>query len=88
MEKSFKKNCGHYISCDALSTTERIIVRVILRENSIVLLEFGALYEESLEFEVAEIDLNVPWAQQAEKKSLNVGYQNQTLRLKYIVTLA
>ena len=32
--------------------------------------------------------LNVPWAQQAEKKSLNVGYQNQTLCIKYIVTLA
>ena len=45
------------------------------------------LYEESWEIEVAELDLNVPWAQQAEKKSLNAGYQNQTLCFKYIIIL-
>ena len=27
-------------------------------------------------------DRNVPWAQQAEKKSLNVGYKNQTIIFK------
>ena len=42
----------------------------------------ASLYEESLEFEVAVFDLNVPWAQQAEKKSLNVGYKNQTISFK------
>ena len=33
-----------------------------------------ALYEETSEFEVVFFDLNVPWAQQAEKKSLNPGF--------------
>ena len=47
-----------------------------------------SLNEESSENEVANVHLNVPWAQQAEKKSLNVGYQNQTLHFKYIVILA
>ena len=41
-----------------------------------------ALYEETSEFEVVFFDLNVPWAQQAEKKSLNVGYKNQTIIFK------
>ena len=41
--------------------------------------------EDSLEFEVANFDQNVPWAQQAEKKSLNVGYKKQTIFKKYIV---
>ena len=49
---------------------------------------FRTLNEESSENEVADVHLNVPWAQQAEKKSLNVGYQNQTLCFKYIVILA
>ena len=34
----------------------------------------GTLYEESWEFEVAVFDLNVTWAQQAEKKSQLPGY--------------
>ena len=46
------------------------------------------LNEETWENEVAELHLNVPWAQQAEKKSLNAGYQNQTLCFKYLVILA
>ena len=41
--------------------------------------KFQTLYEDSSEFEVAVFDLNVPWAQQAEKKSLNVSYKNQTI---------
>ena len=32
------------------------------------------LNEESWENEVADAHLNVPWAQQAEKKSLNPGF--------------
>ena len=48
----------------------------------------SALYEESSEFKVAVFDLNVPWAQQAETKSLIAGYQNQTLLFKYIINLA
>ena len=44
-----------------------------------------SLYEESWEIEVVELHLNVPWAQRAEKKSLNAGYQNQTLCFKYVV---
>ena len=47
--------------------------------------QIKALYEDSSEFEVAVFDLNVPWAQQAEKKSLNVGYKNQTIFSKYAV---
>ena len=30
--------------------------------------------KESLENEVADVHLNVPWAQQAEKKSQNPGF--------------
>ena len=37
------------------------------------------LNEESLENEVADVHLNVPWAQQADKKSLNPGYKKQTI---------
>ena len=44
------------------------------------------LYEESSEFKVAVFDLNVPWAQQAEKKSLIVGYKKQTIYLHYILS--
>ena len=46
------------------------------------------LYEESQENEVAVFDLNLPWAQQAEEKSLIAGYQYQTLLFNYIVNLA
>ena len=35
--------------------------------------------EETLEIEVDYFDLNVPWAQQAEQKSLNLGYKKQTI---------
>lgn len=38
-----------------------------------------ALNEESWENEVADVHLNVPWAQQAEKKSLYPGCQKPTL---------
>ena len=41
-----------------------------------------SLYEETSEIEVVNFDLNVPWAQQAEKKSLNVGYKKQTIFLE------
>ena len=44
-----------------------------------------AVNEDSKEFEVVNFDRNVPWAQQAEKKSLNVGYKNQTIFSKYAV---
>ena len=37
-----------------------------------------ALNEETFENEVADVHLNVPWAQQAEKKSLFVGYKKRT----------
>ena len=47
----------------------------------------AALNEETCENEVAELHLNVPWAQQAEKKSLNVGCQKQTLQFMKIVIL-
>ena len=40
------------------------------------------LNKESQEFKVAVFDLNIPWARQAEKKSLNVGYKNQTITSK------
>ena len=43
---------------------------------------FAALYEESQEFEVAEVCLNVPWAQQAEKKSLDPGCQKKNLSIE------
>ena len=36
---------------------------------------YRALNKESLENEVADVHLNVPWAQQAEKKSLHPGYK-------------
>ena len=47
----------------------------------------GSLYEESREFEVGFFDRNVPWAQQADKKSLNVGYKNQTIIFKICCNL-
>ena len=43
--------------------------------------------KESLENEVADVHLNVPWAQQAEEKSLNVGCQKQTLQFMKIFIL-
>ena len=44
--------------------------------------------EESSEFEVAVFDRIVPWAQQADKKTLNLGYKNKQLFSKYSVILA
>ena len=38
---------------------------------------FRAVNEESSEFEVAVFDRIVPWAQQADKKTLNLGYKNK-----------
>ena len=38
--------------------------------------ELYAVNKESLENEVADVHLNVPWAQQAEKKSQVDGDQN------------
>ena len=43
------------------------------------------LNEESLENEVSDVHLNVPWAQQADKKSLNVGYKKRTFIKIYVV---
>ena len=40
--------------------------------------------KESLENEVADVHLNVPWAQQAEKKSQIVGFKKQTFLFKYL----
>ena len=45
------------------------------------------LNEETWENEVADVHLNVPWAQQAEEKSLNVGCQKQTLQFMKIFIL-
>ena len=39
--------------------------------------ELYTLYEETWEFEVGKIRLNVPWAQQADKKSLYPGCQKK-----------
>ena len=36
-----------------------------------------ALNEETFENEVADVHLNVPWVQQAEKKSLDPGCQKK-----------
>ena len=46
-----------------------------------------SLNEETWENEVADVHLNVPWAQQAEEKSLNVGCQKQTLQFMKIFIL-
>ena len=49
---------------------------------------FNPVNEESSEFEVAVFDRIVPWAQQADKKTLNLGYKNKQLFSKYSVILA
>ena len=44
------------------------------------------LNQDSLENEVAEVRLNVPWAQQAEEKTQLPGFQIKTFLFKYIDT--
>ena len=43
--------------------------------------------KESLENEVADVHLNVPWAQQAEKKSQLPGCKKKTIQFIKVVIL-
>ena len=53
-------------------------VSVVMVHNNVIIVPIFiaslALNEETCENEVAYVHLNVPWAQQAEKKSLNPGF--------------
>ena len=60
--------------------SEKFFLAILI--NNWLFSDITTLYEETWEFEVDFFDLNVPWAQQAEKKSLNVGYKNQTIIFK------